>query len=153
MPFRSAIFDVVICTDVLEHIVDDVAAMCELARVLKPAGTLILTVPACPWAWSEHDQYLGHLRRYNSHRLGQLQRVAQLRLVHRSRYNVLPGPALVLLRRLTSGSAGRSDVGRPVPRPLRRPLHWLFRLEAALAARLRLPFGLTHVFVARRCLE
>jgi len=150
LPFRSGSFDVVVCTDVLEHISEDAAALGELARVLKPAGTLILTVPACPWAWSEHDRYLGHVRRYNCRRLLRLAWLAGLRAVHLSRYNSLLGPALVAWRRATSRSAGRSDVGRPVPYPLRRPLLWLFRLEASLSARLQLPFGLTLVLVACR---
>jgi SAM-dependent methyltransferase len=150
LPFRSGSFDLVVCTDVLEHIAEDSAALSELARVLRPAGTLILTVPACPWAWTEHDRYLGHVRRYDCRRLGRLTRAAGLSIVHFSRYNVLLGPPLVAFRRLTSRSAGRSDVGRPVPQPLQQPLHWLFQLEASLSARLELPFGLSHVLVARR---
>ncbi len=38
-------FDVVICCDVLEHVPNDLAAMREIHRILRPAGTAILTVP------------------------------------------------------------------------------------------------------------
>ena len=45
MPFESNAFDVVICSHVLEHVPDDVRAMRELRRVLKPSGTALLPVP------------------------------------------------------------------------------------------------------------
>ena len=38
-------FDVVISCDVLEHVPDDLAAMCEIRRILRPGGAAILTVP------------------------------------------------------------------------------------------------------------
>jgi SAM-dependent methyltransferase len=45
MPFESASFDVVLCNHVLEHVADDIRAMQEIARVLKPGGFAILQVP------------------------------------------------------------------------------------------------------------
>ena len=46
LPFTDATFDKVIASEVLEHVPDDVAAYDELMRVLKPGGTLAVTVPA-----------------------------------------------------------------------------------------------------------
>ncbi len=45
LPFADASFDVVICSEVLEHIPDDKQAVFELTRVLKPGGTLVVSVP------------------------------------------------------------------------------------------------------------
>lgn len=45
MPFDDASFDRVIASEVLEHIVDDEAAMAEIARVTKPGGIIAVTVP------------------------------------------------------------------------------------------------------------
>src|SRR3989344_2991096 len=45
LPFQNNSYDVIICSDVIEHIKDDVKAVAELDRVLAPGGTLILTVP------------------------------------------------------------------------------------------------------------
>ncbi len=71
LPFADGAFDRVIASEVLEHIPDDVAAMGELARVLRPGGTMAVTVPRCGpefvnWALSDayHDVPGGHVRIY-----------------------------------------------------------------------------------------
>jgi SAM-dependent methyltransferase len=71
LPFADAAFDRVIASEVLEHIHDDAAAMRELARVLRPGGTMAVTVPRClpeavNWALSDeyHDVPGGHVRIY-----------------------------------------------------------------------------------------
>ena len=45
MPFSDEAFDIVICNHVLEHIKDDVKAMAELYRLLKPGGIAIVMTP------------------------------------------------------------------------------------------------------------
>ncbi|MBX2915950.1 MAG: methyltransferase domain-containing protein [Cyclobacteriaceae bacterium] len=45
LPFADNTFDIVLCNHVLEHVADDVKAMQELKRVLKPGGWAILQVP------------------------------------------------------------------------------------------------------------
>jgi SAM-dependent methyltransferase len=71
LPFEDAEFDVVIAAEVLEHIHEDVEAIAELCRVLRPGGLLAVTVPrwwperVC-WALSSeyHDIPGGHVRIY-----------------------------------------------------------------------------------------
>jgi SAM-dependent methyltransferase len=83
LPFPDAAFDRVIAAEVLEHIPDDSAAMRELARVLRPGGTMAVTVPrfgpeAVNWALSReyHDVPGGHVRIYRrSTLLDRLRRV------------------------------------------------------------------------------
>ena len=45
IPFEANTFDVALCNHVLEHVADDLLAMCELHRVLKPGGWAIMQVP------------------------------------------------------------------------------------------------------------
>jgi SAM-dependent methyltransferase len=71
LPFTSEVFDRVIAAEVLEHIPDDRGAVSELARVVRPGGTLAVTVPRwwpelLTWALSD-DYHLtpgGHVRIY-----------------------------------------------------------------------------------------
>jgi SAM-dependent methyltransferase len=43
LPFEDEAFDLVLCTQVIEHLLDPAAGLGELARVLRPNGTLVLT--------------------------------------------------------------------------------------------------------------
>jgi SAM-dependent methyltransferase len=71
LPFGDGSFDRVIASEVLEHIPDDRTAMSELSRVLRPGGSMAVTVPRCGpefvnWALSDeyHDVPGGHVRIY-----------------------------------------------------------------------------------------
>jgi len=71
LPFVDGSFDRVIAAEILEHIPDDTRAMAELARVLRPGGTMAVTVPRCGpevvnWLLSDayHDVPGGHVRIY-----------------------------------------------------------------------------------------
>ncbi len=82
LPFPDDTFDRVVAAEVFEHLDDDGAAMVELARVLRPGGTMAVTVPR--WfpeqvCWALADDYHapavpgGHLRIYRAGELaGQL---------------------------------------------------------------------------------
>ncbi len=80
LPFGDGAFDRVICSEVLEHLHDDRTAMGELARVLRPGGTMAVTVPRygpelVNWALSDdyHAVKGGHIRIYRrSQLLGRL---------------------------------------------------------------------------------
>jgi len=47
IPEPDGSFDAILCSEVLEHVPDPVAALGELARLLKPGGTLLVTAPFC----------------------------------------------------------------------------------------------------------
>ncbi len=48
IPIKSASFDLILCSEVLEHIDDDASALDELCRVLAPGGWLLISVPTPP---------------------------------------------------------------------------------------------------------
>lgn len=69
LPYKDKTYDLVVAFDVLEHIKDDTAALKEWKRVLKDDGTILLTIPAYQWLWSDHDVSLYHFRRYTTRRV------------------------------------------------------------------------------------
>lgn len=76
LPFADDCFDLVICSEVLEHIPDHHRAMTEIVRVLKPNRQLVVSVPR-RWpeaiCWQLSRQYRndpgGHLRIYDARQL------------------------------------------------------------------------------------
>lgn len=64
LPFGDGSFDLVAAFDVIEHVEDDALTFAELARVLKPDGRLVFSVPLHPARWTRFDEYVGHARRY-----------------------------------------------------------------------------------------
>lgn len=64
LPFADGVIDQVVCSEVLEHVENDQAAITELSRVLKPAGTAYITVPHKRAYYGLDDRYVRHFRRY-----------------------------------------------------------------------------------------
>lgn len=76
LPFADGSFDVVIASEVIEHIPDDEAALREITRVTRSGGTIVVTVPrrwpeqVC-WMLSDayHSAAGGHVRIYRGYEL------------------------------------------------------------------------------------
>jgi SAM-dependent methyltransferase len=152
LPFRSEKFDVVVASDVLEHIGNDRGAVEEIARVLRPGGAFIFSVPAHPWLFGPHDEALLHQRRYVRHGLRILLENAGLRVLRLSYWNSTLFPLLCLRRLLGRWGFGRqlhSDTHTP-PHPVNELLAGMLMVEAAVLRHARLPWGLSLVGVARR---
>jgi SAM-dependent methyltransferase len=64
LPYPDGAFDLVLACDVIEHVEDDEGVFRELARVLRPDGVLIFSVPLHAAHWTVFDDYVGHARRY-----------------------------------------------------------------------------------------
>ncbi len=80
-------FDVILASDVLEHIQDDHVALQEWMRVLKPKGRLVIFVPAFQELWSHHDERNYHYRRYRAEDLREALRTAGFSIDRMSYWN------------------------------------------------------------------
>lgn len=63
-PITQNKYDFIYTSNVLEHIDDDVDALIQLRKTLKPKGKLAIYVPALPFLYSSLDANAGHYRRY-----------------------------------------------------------------------------------------
>jgi SAM-dependent methyltransferase len=79
LPFGDSTFDLLICSEVMEHIPNETLALSELSRVVKQGGRVAITVPRSwperiNWALSDnyHNAPGGHIRIYRRSRLEQL---------------------------------------------------------------------------------
>jgi len=72
-------FDNIISIEVFEHLASDREAIKKCRSLLKRGGTLIISVPACPFLFSEADKISGHFRRYVKKDLNKLLSDAGLR--------------------------------------------------------------------------
>jgi SAM-dependent methyltransferase len=155
IPLANESADVIVATDVLEHLDDDHGALREFRRVLKPGGHAVITVPAYEFLWSEHDLALMHKRRYTSRHLKELSGRAGFRQVHTgySLFLLFPFALGRLLKRApVAGQVPRAMV-KSVPHWLNSTLIRLQRFEMVLSRRITLPWGLSIVSVIQKRLE
>ena len=104
LPLADASLDLVVAFDLLEHLVDDDAAVAEVRRVLKPTGTYLVAVPADPKLWSDHDEAVDHVRRYTRQGLLDLLDRGGFEVTDVRSWNVLLRPVVAMRRRTSSGS-------------------------------------------------
>ena len=146
MPFEDGRFDLLVATDVIEHLPDDGAALDELHRVAAPGAKLVLTVPAYKWLWSRHDADWHHYRRYTRPRLRETVRAHGWEPTVGTYFytSMLPPVAAVRsFQRLRSNGNGKSDLHLS-PGALDRWLELPVRGEARLIERgLSLPAGVS----------
>ena len=154
VPLADDRFDLAVCLDVIEHIEDDLGALRELLRVVRPGGTLLVTVPAYQWLWSEHDVINHHKRRYTRKTLSAVAEQAGWETARTTYFNGCLLPVAIVHRRLARPAhlvdEPVSDLER-TPERLNSLLEWPLRFEALLIARgLRIPVGLSLAAVFRK---
>ena len=159
IPFGDRRFDLILMTDVLEHLDDEAGALRALRARLCPGGWLLLTVPAMRWLWSDHDVTHHHRRRYGANELRTLVRGAGLDLTYLSYYNFMLFPIIAgtrILQRLQQrnrvGVNGRHDLAMPSP-SVNAVLQRIFSSERYLIGRARVPLGVSLIVVARSPVE
>ncbi|MCC7541711.1 MAG: class I SAM-dependent methyltransferase [Deltaproteobacteria bacterium] len=157
LPILDASLDVALSLDVLEHLDDDVAGARELARVVRPGGLVVVTVPAFRALWSAHDVALHHRRRYRRTEIVDVLERAGLAVEHATYFNTLLFPVVAAMRlagrvreRIAGPSANgaESDAKLP-PRLLNRVLHRVLAAERHVVGRVPMPVGVSILVVAR----
>jgi SAM-dependent methyltransferase len=157
-PFRSQ-FDLVGLFDVLEHVPEDERLLEQIRRILRPAGVLLLTVPARQSLWSYFDEASGHCRRYELDGLrGKLQQTGY-QLEYITPYMLTLLPLMWLGRRVAGLTSSLRRDSSPTGMALREMrltpgvnglLRFLLAREIPrIVERRGLPFGTSLLAVAR----
>jgi ubiquinone/menaquinone biosynthesis C-methylase UbiE len=155
IPFRSNTFDLATSFDVVQSVPDDRAALGEIARVLRPGGSVVLNVTALDLLRGDHSQVWGELRRYTRDRAAALVGSAGL---EPTRISYLFGSLVPLMlavrqaqamRRRYRAPTGDEDLAVPSG-PVNAALTALVRAEVAVGRRLPIPFGSSLLIVARK---
>jgi SAM-dependent methyltransferase len=152
LPFQDGAFDLILATDVLEHLEDDRSVMRELRRVAASGARLLATVPAYRWLWSQHDEAHHHFRRYTLRDLRERLRAQGWEAAEWSYFNTALLPPIAAVR--TLGRRRPPTDGRPdlklTPPALNRLLLAPMTAEAAMIRRgARLPAGVSIGLVCK----
>jgi SAM-dependent methyltransferase len=152
-PLRSGSCDAVLALDLIEHMDDDAAGLAEAARLVRPGGFLLVTVPAFQSLWGNQDVVSHHKRRYSAGSLAAAFARAGIQLTWLTYFNTVLFPAVAAVRwgrrLLRRGDADVSDFDSGRPGVLNDGLTRLFAAERHVVGKVRLPFGVSLVAVAR----
>ena len=139
---KSQRFDTILCINVLEHVRDDEAAVAAMVDVVEPGGTVALLVPAHPALYGQYDAMEGHFRRYSRAGLSGLLARSGLEVVRLHRFNMAGAAGwwlqYRLLRQRIHGQGHFKVLQAALP------------VLRAVEARLKPPFGLSLVAIARK---
>ena len=155
LPLEDGSVDVLTALDVIEHVEHDRQALCEFARVTRPGGIVVITVPALMSLWSDWDVALHHFRRYTRPTLLDLVPRDAFEVVHCNYVNVAAFPLVLLVRKWRALKAklgwkidARSEDAIP-PAPFNALLRWSF-VALACQRLVPFPFGVGLLMVLRR---
>lgn len=153
LPFKNAVFDVVVCFDVIYHKwVNIRKALSEIQRVLRPGGILLIREPAFDWFRSSEDIASQTKHRFTT---GEMKTLLQnsFEILKLTYVNFFLFP-LAFLKRLPEvigikKKRGVSDAS-DVPPLLNRLLFLIVGVELILLQSINFPFGTSVICVARK---
>jgi ubiquinone/menaquinone biosynthesis C-methylase UbiE len=154
IPFPPESFDLVTSFDVLyeQAVSSDLAVLTEFRRVLRPGGLTLLRLPAYDWLRGEHDRVIHTARRYTVPQVKRLLVESGFQPLHVTYANTFLFPLALgkrLLERIFPPDPASSDLSVNVG-GLNGIFKHILASEAFFVSRIRLPFGLSVIAVARK---
>ncbi len=151
LPLASESVDCILALDVLEHVEDDRAALAEIARVVRPGGLFLFTVPAFMALWRYHDRCYGHYRRYTREELVGKVRAAGLDIevcqFFKCAFFI---PLWVLAKLERAGVISERDNFFTMPDWVNRMLETEITWEMRSGLARHVPFGVSLICIGRR---
>ncbi len=145
-------FDIVCLFDVLEHVENEEAFFQEWSNCFHSETKLVVSVPAFPLLWGNHDEASGHYRRYTRKTLHKTLGKCGYHEVKGTYFNTLLFPLVLGSRtseRFRRKKIPHGDLDLP-GRWANETLYRIFSLESKWAERSRLPFGVSYLGIFER---
>jgi SAM-dependent methyltransferase len=149
LPAADESFDVLTFFDCIEHLDDDLRALRESHRVVRPGGHVVVTVPAYNFLYANNDRVVHHKRRYTVGQVRSRLEGAGFRVKKATYVNSFLFPIIlpaVLLKKLKERLRPVDDdpttnLTHPVPKALNETLFRVFSAERYLLRRTSFPVG------------
>jgi ubiquinone/menaquinone biosynthesis C-methylase UbiE len=151
LPIKSNSVDLIIATDILEHLDEDTAGIKEIYRTLSYRGIAVLTVPAFEFLWGTQDEVGIHKRRYSKNELLRKLKQEGFGILRSSYFNfflfipIFIGRRLLHILRLKVESENR--INFPM---LNSFLKTIFSIEPHILRYFSFPFGVSILCIAEK---
>lgn len=156
-PLPDACLDAASLANVLEHIGDDVKAVQQVFRMLRPGGVAVIEVPAGPHLFDVYDKQLLHFRRYSKASLHSLLANAGFEVLDESHIGCFIYPAFAMVKNRNKKYLSLPDeeqlkiveesIKIARDNPVMNLIMWA---EEKLRYQVPLPFGIRCVAVGRK---
>jgi ubiquinone/menaquinone biosynthesis C-methylase UbiE len=151
---QSETFDFAFLLDVLYHqwVKDDIYALSDILRILKPGGKLLITDSAFPFLLSSHDKAVMTRERYTIPSITQKLEQAGFKVLRTSYMFATTFPLLTLVRLIQKIAPPKeisSNVFK-VPKLINQLVFKVMAIEARILSRSRLPFGSSVIVLAEK---
>lgn len=152
-PFSDNSFEVILALDLIEHLADDIQALQELARLLKPGGALVIFTPAFNFLWGLQDEVSHHYRRYTAGELRQKLEDVGLNICKLTYANTFLFPLIWAGRtalRLSGNNIQGTSENDLHPGWSNNLLQFIFAAERPLLHHINFPYGVSLLGLARK---
>jgi SAM-dependent methyltransferase len=151
IPHKDCIYDLILATDIIEHVENDQDALKEIHRVLKKSAVSIITVPAFEILWGLQDEVSQHKRRYSKRDLLKKIKNSGLTVEECYYFNYLLFLPILFIRKIVNFFDIKLHSENQLNSSfINLVLTKLFSLDIKTASKIKPPFGVSLIVIVRK---
>lgn len=153
LPFKSNTFQGLICLDVISHLTvkNDLKALKEFHRILKPGGILVLNLPAFSFLKGNHDLVVHTRERYTKTTIKTRLSKSNFHIFKLTYRNAILFTFILGKRLVESWSVSRSKTDlKPMPNGINKILTSIMSFENTMLMHINFPFGTSTFCIAQK---